>query len=184
MAAMKVNPEEVDSMLAKELTNMSFAARRSVQEEIHGVHSLAVTETPELIHRSLLQFQDAIDSFSGDKEAYEDAMISDSSFVCSEEVQLRFLRADFFDPQKAAVRFLSHLECLMKWFGPMKLLRPLQLSDLDKEEMEFVRAGGVQILPSRDRAGRLVQVIIIDDLWFQQTQETRVSQLSHVLYSC
>ena len=175
MAEMKVDPDEVDSMLAKELTNLNFEHRATLEQEIHGVESLAIKETPELIHQSLLQFQDAIDCYSGNKSAYEDAMTAGSSFVCSDEFRLRFLRADFFDPQKAAIRFLSHLQNLMQWFGPVALLRPLQLSDLDRDSAEFMRAGNLQLLPSRDRAGRLVEVCIIDERWFAQHVETRVS---------
>ncbi|KAL3908117.1 MAG: hypothetical protein SGILL_008605 [Bacillariaceae sp.] len=179
MSVMKIDPEEGDSMLAQELTNLNVSTRAEIQQEIHGVESLAIAETPELIHRSLLQFQDAIDCFSGNKSAYEDAMTAGSSFVCSDELRIRFLRADFFDPLKAAIRFLSHLQNLMQWFGPVALLRPLQLSDLDRDAIEFLRAGNNQILPSRDRAGRLVEVCIIDERWFEQEVETRARVLMY-----
>lgn len=175
---MEVNPAEVDSMLARELTQMSMVTRSNIQEEIHGVHSLATKETPELIYRSLQQLQHEIDSITGtSKTVYEDAMIAGNcSYACSDEFRLKFLRADFFDPKKAAVRYLAHLENLWQWWGPISLQRPLQFSDLDREQVEVVRSGCVQILPSRDRAGRLVQVVIIDESWFRHTMETRVSE--------
>lgn len=50
----------IDSDLADELLKLSFKDRVAIQEEIHGVRCLAVEETPELIERSLRQFDNKI----------------------------------------------------------------------------------------------------------------------------
>ena len=80
------------------------------------------------------------------------------SYIFHRDFRLKFLRADFYDPKKAAHRYLRCLEGLLKYFGSYALQRPLMYADLGKEAQSAARAGYVQILPSRDRAGRLVVV--------------------------
>lgn len=155
---MPLNPEELDSMMAQEVSQLSFIDRSSIYEEIHGVQSLAIQESPQLLQQALENFQQQLEIFPGKKAAYDDAMIAGSSYVCSDELRLKFLRADFFDAKKAVARFLMHLENVFEFFGPLALQRPLQYSDLGRKETELLRKGMMQILPSRDRAGRLVQI--------------------------
>ncbi len=51
----------VDEILAKEMLKMSVNDRTAIYEEIHGVKSLAVPETPELLTAALADFQRRID---------------------------------------------------------------------------------------------------------------------------
>ena len=51
----------VDEILAKEMLKMSVNHRTAIQEEMHGVRSLAVPETPELLTAALADFQRRID---------------------------------------------------------------------------------------------------------------------------
>lgn len=168
-------------MMAKEVSQLSFVDRSSIYEEIHGVQSLAIQETPELHQTSLQQFQYEIEIYPGNKSAYDDAMIAGSDYVCSHEMRLKFLRADLFDAKKAVARFLLHLENLFRFFGPVALQRPLQYSDLGRKEVELLRKGFIQTLPSRDRAGRLVEVAIFRREFLQADMETRVSRWDAVM---
>ena len=49
--------KEVDGVMADELLKLSFSDRNTINEEIHGVRSLAVEETPHLIAGALRAFQ-------------------------------------------------------------------------------------------------------------------------------
>ena len=171
-------PENVDNLLATELSQMSFAERSRIQDEIHGVESMAVQETPELIHESLYKLQEEIDTFQGCKTAYEDALLSYSTYVTSDELRLKFLRAEFFDAKKAAARFLQSLENMFRWFGPVALQRKIRYDDLTKADVALLRTGMMQILNSRDRAGRLVMIAAFDDRYFEAPMEVRVSTQS------
>ena len=62
----KINDDVVNELLTKELNNMSVDDRNAMQEEIHGVNSSAITETPELLSRSLNEFQREIDEIERD----------------------------------------------------------------------------------------------------------------------
>lgn len=83
-----------------------------------------------------------------------------SDYICTPEYRLKFLRADRFDAQKAAVRYCACLDLLMKCFGENIFRRQLYMSDLTSLEHKFFRDGNIQVLPSRDRIGRRVIVFI------------------------
>lgn len=55
----------VDEILAKEMLKMSVNDRNAIHEEMHGVKSLAVPETPELLATALAKFQRRIDEIRG-----------------------------------------------------------------------------------------------------------------------
>jgi hypothetical protein len=121
-----------------------------------------VTETPELIEESLRQFQLEIETTSIEsKQAYEEALRrNDASrrYVQDREFRLKFLRKESMDACAAVRRFLIFLDGVRRHFGPVGLERPIRHNDLDKAEKDLLRSGTVQILPSRDRAGRLIVV--------------------------
>jgi hypothetical protein len=81
-----------------------------------------------------------------------------NSYIFHREFRLKFLRADLYDVQKAAHRYLRCIESLLKYYGRYALQRPLTYEDLGKECQDALKFGYAQILPSRDRAGRLVVV--------------------------
>jgi hypothetical protein len=81
------------------------------------------------------------------------------SYIYHNDFRLKFLRADMYHARKSAHRYLRCLECLLKYFGPYALQRPLMYNDLCKESQDAIKIGYLQILPSRDRAGRLIVVV-------------------------
>jgi hypothetical protein len=152
-----INTSQVDSMLATSLQKLSVQDRSKIEEEIHGVRSLAVVETPEMVEEALAAFQREVDGLPiSQKGAYEDAMVMDSKFVQDRDFHRKFLRAALFDPRRAATIFCQYLDLLLEYFGPQALERPLRYDDLSKAEQDKYRVGNIQVLPSRDRAGRLV----------------------------
>jgi len=153
--------EDLVAVLANELTALSLNDRTKVQEEIHCVRSMAVQETPVLVDDALEQLRreaiSLVDSAGGN--VFVDALVLGSPYVQSQEFGLKLLRADFFNVKLAARRMLNHLEVLFKFYGPAALHRPLRFSDLSKEEQECIRKGSIEILPSRDKAGRLILIL-------------------------
>jgi hypothetical protein len=163
--------DDVDAVLANELNRLSVHERNSIFEEIHGVHSLAPEETPERIQAALQQLEQALYPLiqerhrisvmqqNGQEQQFYEAfaaVITKSPFLTSTEVRLRYLRADLLDPKKAAVRMVDHFRLLFKYFGEYVLNRPLRFKDLKELDQEVLRQGVYQVLPSRDRASRLI----------------------------
>ena len=153
--------EAADREWARELYEMNSDMREAVNYELHGVRSRAIPEDPIALAEALRLLQIEIDTRipPHEKQAYIRAVVGlKSNYVQTPEFRLRFLRAERFDIQKAAIRFCRALDFLVQSFGEQALLRQLFLSDLSKEEERFLRKGFKQILPSRDRFGRRLMV--------------------------
>jgi hypothetical protein len=152
------NPFDVDTMLARELQDLSYYDRNIIQEEIHGVTSMAPSPSPQQIDEALHQLQVEVDRIpSPHRRGYEVAVALRSHYVLHDrDFRIKFLRADLFNARAAAGRFTKQLDLLLDFFGVQALLRPLRLDDLSKAERDYMKLGNNQVLPSRDRAGRLV----------------------------
>ena len=151
---------DADEMLSRELKTMSFQERLQIQEEIHGVANLCPPENPEMIQDALKSMQQQLDGIQ-DKPIYD--KLSESSYVHTKEFRLRFLRCELFDSKKAAERLVRFTQYYHDEFDMEVLERPLTLSDLEtktgkkgKEVMKTLKTGYSQILPFRDRSGRMV----------------------------
>jgi hypothetical protein len=151
-----VDPKVFDTLLAREMHELSMQDRVNIQEEIHGVHSLQVPETPEMIQESFQQLQLAIDQLPS-KDAYDHAVQNlNSRYVFDPEFRIKFLRAELYDFHKAAIRVTKWLDLLKKYFGDVALTRQIKFVDLTQQERRILLEGNQQILPSRDRSGRLI----------------------------
>jgi len=83
-----------------------------------------------------------------------------SSYINEKKFRLRFLRCELFHVRKAAERYIKYLDFLVEVYGEYALRRPIRMSDLTNEEMQFLREGQHQILPYVDRSGRRIIGII------------------------
>jgi hypothetical protein len=144
----------VDAFLAKELNELSIQDREQVYEELHGVDQV-IEETPKFVEEKLEALDQELASIP-DKAVYEQAKQTSKDYVTSREFRLMFLRADYFDPKKAAARLVWFMEKKLQFFGPNSLGRPLMLKDLDEDDRQALEAGHLQLLANRDRAGRVV----------------------------
>ncbi|KAL3897846.1 MAG: hypothetical protein SGARI_006822, partial [Bacillariaceae sp.] len=126
--------KDIDTFLSKEMASLSFQERNLMQEEMHGVASMEVEETPELIQSSLKELEAEIENIP-DKSAYDKALTIDGGqYVKSHDFQLRFLRAELFNTKKAANRMVEYVRLLSKYYGEKALQRSLRYDDLSREE--------------------------------------------------
>ena len=61
-----IDPDAVDTLLAKEIDDLSFQERNDIYEEIHGVSNMAAKETPELLQESLRRMSEEIEKLVTD----------------------------------------------------------------------------------------------------------------------
>ena len=146
---------QLDGLLSRELMQLNFQDRNAINEEIHGVQTLAPEETPEMLTAALDDLSREI-SFLQKKTAFDMSQEYPNTYVNSADFRLRFLRCDLFDSKKAAERMVQFLDLLYEVFGDYALRRPIQMSDFTREEMQVFRTGHYQLLPYRDRSGRRV----------------------------
>ncbi|KAG7344704.1 hypothetical protein IV203_032235 [Nitzschia inconspicua] len=152
----------------QEMSQLSHYDRQRIQEEIHGVCSMAVQETPEVVVAALEQFDHYLAAATAaqtmENTAYFVARshgLSCHYVLTNRDFHLKFLRADFFHAPRSVQRYLKNIAILYKYFGLVALQRPIRFSDLNKEEQLEIKSGHLlQILPSRDRAGRLILVML------------------------
>ena len=181
-ASAEVDPSQMDKMIAKEIEGLSLKERNAVYEEIHGVSTMALEESPELVKEALENFQKELDKV--DSKAMRSYNIianqEENTFarniVQGDDLRLRFLRTEFFDAHKAANRMLHFLDFLGEIWGEDELKGFDGTMDFflakDAEQASF-RMGFLQLLPFKDRSGRRILVHNLDSL--KLDNETRVS---------
>jgi hypothetical protein len=160
MASSEKNQISIESSLAKELNQLSLAEREKAYLDLHGVADV-VEEGPEFVDKCLADLESEICKIEDDKKsAYETAKKVNPEYICGRDFRLKFLRATRFVSKNAATRLVGFLEEKLKQFGPIPLARELLLTDLNQDDMVLLRSGYFSIVPLRDRAGRVVTVII------------------------
>mmetsp|Transcript_13286 Transcript_13286/g.23902 ORF Transcript_13286/g.23902 Transcript_13286/m.23902 type:complete len:521 (+) Transcript_13286:142-1704(+) len=158
----QVVPSEVDALLAKELNQLTVCERTSAIEEIHGVHNLEATVQENRINEALLQLQAEIDKIQF-KPAYDEAVRLKSKYVFDRKFRLKFLWAERFNPEMAAIRMMKFLDIIAREaFGSQVLLRPILMEDLTPNARAVLREGSATVLPARDSSGRRVLAILGD----------------------
>lgn len=181
----------IDKFWARELHAMDAEEREVITNEIHGVKSTrAVEETPESIETAVRDFRTFLEDNieeeldNGDsivpavtKDAYKRGLYElRSDYITSKPFLLKFLRICHYDMEQAALRYFRYLDLLYLLFGDHSLMRPLALTDLTKREFRYLRKGQMQLLPSRDRAGRRIFAFSgCDDLNFNIREKYRVN---------
>jgi len=151
--------ESQDARLAYELNQLSFQERGILENDIHGIQPDSIKETPELLRGSLEQLSIELNSIpENNKTAYDltQKLFPKTTYVNTDNFRLIFLRCDRFDARKAAQRIVGYLELIFLCFGEQGLELDIRVSDLDEESKQFLKGGGLQILPSRDRSGRRI----------------------------
>ena len=172
--------DHMDKLWSKELYHLGVQEREDIINEIHGVQSnRAIRETPEIISEGVQALRDHIDANidnpvdNGDsivppitKDAYSIGINElKSDYILTKAFLLKFLRAALFDIEKAAQRYFRYLDLIYELFGKVSLTRPLALADLTKREIRYLKKGQMQLLPSRDGAGRRMYAFSGCDDW-------------------
>ena len=149
----------VDSLIARQMSSLTINEREQAYFDIHGISN--TVETPELVQQAYVDLE--IELFQlEDAAAYRQAESLDPDYVQDKRLRLKFLRADRFNPKKAALRMARHFEAKLDLFGPSKLCHEITQNDLNPGDMDAL-ATGIGHLPIRDSVGRLVRVSFSHD---------------------
>jgi len=151
--AESISPDAVDSMLAKELNQMTFDEREKIYEELHGVDPIR-EETEAFLEKLLQQMEHHLEAMNDD--LYIQAVHRAPLYIQGRKFRLLFLRAESYNAAKAASRLCLFLRGKMEFFGPESLGRDLYLTDLTPADKVVLKSGILQLLPARDRSGRAV----------------------------
>ena len=112
-------------------------------------------ESSDVLSAKLLAMAIEIDMIYP-KNAYLMAESMSPSHVSNKKIRMKFLRAEDYDPKKAAERIVRYFEHKLEVFGMDKLVEDIRLSDFTAQELEEVKDGIMLVLDKRDRAGRAI----------------------------
>lgn len=149
------NERNFDTSLAREFNNLSIEKRGRHLEEIHGVATIP-EENPAFLDEHLRKLHRLLDETPNKPLAYTLALEQNQAYIRSRLFGLMFLRAELFDVPKAVKRLLFVLQKKLEFFGEQTLTRDLRLSDLPEDAQHALENGSFQLLPFRDRSGRII----------------------------
>lgn len=156
----RADPKTVDEVMANELNKLSFQERETICEEIHGidVRNAGVEESQKLLSKSFHQLDLELQKLRPQRAAFDRSqqLFGATTYLNTEELRIMFLRCDLFDVKKAANRLCDYAEVMFEIFGDVCLQRLPYITDLTDLEIQVLEAGGYQVLPGRDRAGRRI----------------------------
>jgi hypothetical protein len=147
--------EKIEELLENEFNNLSLIEKDQILFDIHGIAQIN-DEDPPSIAQYLQQMEEELGKIRK-KVAYEQAKYVNEAYVTAPAFRLMFLRSDRFDAKLAAKRLVLHFNCKQKVFGSGEVLgREIRLSDMNEDDMESLESGFLQVLPTRDAAGRSI----------------------------
>mmetsp|Transcript_116667 Transcript_116667/g.336977 ORF Transcript_116667/g.336977 Transcript_116667/m.336977 type:complete len:336 (+) Transcript_116667:138-1145(+) len=142
-----------DGCARREFDSLSTMEKEKVMKDIYGIEE-QVEETPEVVREGLEKMNNMLLDCVNKKESLMVARDRFPSFFEDEAFRLQFLRVDAFDAKLASNRLVRHIEKKMKLFGPDLLGKKIKLEHLSDDDMDFMRSGGLQVVPAKDRGGR------------------------------
>ena len=167
-----------EDAIAADLHSLTVQERQAITDEIHGVGNSVVEETVERVQEALKKLREdylsnqnhnfmtvstdnAADvshqhksSHSSKREAYDRAVFLRPMLAKDDKLHLMFLRAQRFDPCRAAQHIFLYFENKRALFGDKLLTQKITLKDLTDHEVRLVREGTNQLLAGRERSGR------------------------------
>jgi hypothetical protein len=163
-------PAEASAMLAKEMNQLSVKEREKALEDVHGI-ARVVDEPQEFIEACLALLEKELNNISN-KAAYDLASSMSKEYTSRRTRRLMFLRAESFDPCKAASRMVRFFDEKYQLFGADKLTKDITLDDMDPDDIAALETGSHQVLPEKDCAGRKV-ICYFPELKVIRTTTTR-----------
>mmetsp|Transcript_31304 Transcript_31304/g.75322 ORF Transcript_31304/g.75322 Transcript_31304/m.75322 type:complete len:286 (-) Transcript_31304:1422-2279(-) len=148
---------EVDSIIAQNLKELSPEDREKSYSDIHGI-SGELHETPLLIAQSLALMEQEINRIEI-RDAYNMAESMKPEYVHDPVLRLKFLRGERFSARPAAQKFVNHFEIKQQLFGASKLVKDIEQDDLSEEDLAALYSGYVQWLPMKDSSKRTVSIM-------------------------
>jgi hypothetical protein len=151
-------PEEIDALIAKEMSRLSTAEREKALDDLHGIGGVE-EEDPAFVISCLEELEDHLTKIKLDT-AYALAEAISRQYISAKKFRMMFLRADRYEPKEAAERMIRFFELKKRLFGVQKMLKEITLDDLDDDDVATLKTGCAQVSPCNDMAGRPVAVFL------------------------
>eukprot|EP00529_Nitzschia_sp_RCC80_P013870 CAMPEP_0113480848 /NCGR_PEP_ID=MMETSP0014_2-20120614/22092_1 /TAXON_ID=2857 /ORGANISM="Nitzschia sp." /LENGTH=753 /DNA_ID=CAMNT_0000374301 /DNA_START=178 /DNA_END=2439 /DNA_ORIENTATION=+ /assembly_acc=CAM_ASM_000159 len=158
--------QEIDTLLARDLQELSFEERNQAMFDLHGIIVLTPEEPAEIAQMLLTMEQEvrrivaaaAASGGTGGNStlAYAVAERMSWEYVHDPKLRIMFIRADRYDPIKAANRLVEFFDVKQALFGREKICKDITLMDLfeDDETRACLESCRHQRSRYRDASGR------------------------------
>jgi hypothetical protein len=167
-----------EEVLALEMSKLSIDEHERILFDMHGIAKVN-DDDPECLEVPLKELENELRRIP-EKKAYEQALYMNEEYVRSRRFRLMFLRGERFDVKAAAKHLVDHFHQKRDLFGTGEVLaREVLLSDLSEDDVACVKAGFLQVLPSRDGSGRAV-VFLAPGYKSHTTMESLVRQRANM----
>eukprot|EP00980_Cylindrotheca_fusiformis_P020393 scaffold7414_cov116-Cylindrotheca_fusiformis.AAC.3 len=156
--------QDMDQYLAVAMNSLSSEDREFVLEELNGI-AKTHPEDPASLNQFLQEMEQHL-MWLKQGTYYEVAEKMDFDYVTDRDFRIMFLRANRYvsngqqryDPKRAATQMKIFFDTKYMLFGKDKLVKDITLDDLDDDDKHCLQGGHLQVLPIRDRAGRVIVV--------------------------
>jgi len=151
------------SDLTKELNQMSLPERERALYDLHGISGTLQEGDTKQVQEWLQQLDELVQDQAKEHPGLAEALRINPQFIQQE--RMKFLRADEYDPVKAALRMGHYFDMKMEYFcgdGQYDCLaRDLTIFDLSEEDLEYWKTGFYQVCREKDSAGRIVTILFL-----------------------
>lgn len=164
-------PQSVETcasaLISNAMNDLSQKQREKAFNEVHGVDELPEV-TREFIEGKITELQQQLrlqarQQSDPRSQPFALAEIQNPDFAYHPVSCERFLRASDYDVSKAAAGVLRHYHWKMQLWGESKLGKEIEMDDLSQADIGVLKKGYFQVLPERDRAGRMICSTILSD---------------------
>eukprot|EP00521_Asterionellopsis_glacialis_P014236 CAMPEP_0195299306 /NCGR_PEP_ID=MMETSP0707-20130614/25300_1 /TAXON_ID=33640 /ORGANISM="Asterionellopsis glacialis, Strain CCMP134" /LENGTH=357 /DNA_ID=CAMNT_0040361675 /DNA_START=146 /DNA_END=1219 /DNA_ORIENTATION=+ len=198
-----VNSHDADVLgyLQGEFDRLSPEEQDQVHRDLYGIDEKSPEMDDPVVVQELIQDLEAaiLNIPEKKKGAYLEALQRCPEFFTRQNL-LQFLRADRYEPKKAARRITQHWEVRLELWGSHRAFKPkITMEDLGEGDLLALRCGGIRKLQGRDRAGRAIfwnrgmdyefheMNDLVRALWYQislsaEDEETQENGIVAILY--
>lgn len=154
---------------ARELRALTTPERERVWADMTGNKDISTfnvkDDNPVQIREALASLQTEMVEFASKhpSRALSMAIRTSPGYVCDPQFLFKFLLSKSFSVRSTMALLASHFEMKRELFGEETLGRDIALSDMNEDDISFLRNGSYRFLGGTDSAGRLVAFLVFSD---------------------
>lgn len=164
----KEEMKQAEDLIASEMNKLSMKEISKALDDVHCVCE-DLNEDDEMVERLLADFDERIKAQCN--PTYELAASQDRTYVEDKAFRLKFLRANLYDVKRSIRNLMIFLQYKATYFGPDKVGRDIELSDLNQEDLDLLTSG---LFHMHEESGRIV-LYMLSNLLCRIKESTMVS---------
>ena len=152
---------KAEQVLADELQKLTLQEHEQILFSVHGLPRCTLEDDSVAMETRLNDLEKELENITTkEREVYDEVRARNPTYVESTVFRRLFLRSESYDAKATADKIVGHFKLKKELFGEGEILcRQVCQSDLNPMDMELLEMGFMQVLSSRDVAGRVVMAL-------------------------